>query len=370
MMGSRAYKTITIYFQHHTIFLKQNTYIRIIIFINKPNNIMKTLKFSLFFLLSLCCILPANAITYEPIPNFPERYGFYYRFNDSDYAQILHSNMPYEIMAGYIVTDSIMRYCPNSIAVENFVLDSIHYGSDTLKYFNKYLYLLEDYDPVRYYMKLSMPDTALVYGSGIKGWMYTKFYEMPEAPYVFSDYILHIKANKVVRTESINNYDATSGGEDIIYCKVLDTIKGRVFPSLNSAIFYNGLEGDTLNYQQNTYQGVSRPITPITDIVFSYCHRWNTKKWPASRRIGPGRISPDKEYIVFLRLFSGGATDSSDYVCLSPYAERNSFSMYPIEDGFVKDEGNVLGFGENVPVDEFKQHLQEKISEIVNYDGE
>jgi hypothetical protein len=278
--------------------------------------------------------------------------------------------MPYEIMAGYIVTDSIMQYHPGFSKVEDFILDSIHYGSDTLKYFNKYLYLLKDYDPVGYYHFLHAPPPGRSYGAGVHAWMYTKFYETPEAPYVFSEYILHIRANKVIRIESFNNYDSTSGGEDIIYCKVLDTIKGKVFPSLDNAIFYNGPDGDTLNYQQNSSQGVSRPITPITDLVFSYCHRWNIKKWPASRRIGPGRISPDKEYIVFLEMNSGGGTGHSSYVSISPYPELNSFSMYPIENGFVKDEGNILGFGENVPLDEFKQHLQEKISEIVNYDGE
>jgi len=41
--------------------------------------------------------------------------------------------------------------------------------------------------------------------------------------------------------------------------------------------------------------------------------------------------------------------------------------MFPIINGYVFDEDNNLGFGEYVPVDEFKRLLREKIDESKNF---
>jgi len=56
------------------------------------------------------------------------------------------TSMPYEILQGYIYIDSLMRYTtPN---MTDSLIDSWTTMNDTLKYTMKYLYELEDYNPV------------------------------------------------------------------------------------------------------------------------------------------------------------------------------------------------------------------------------
>ena len=84
--------------------------------------------------------------------------------------------------------------------------------------------------------------------------------------YVISDYILHIY---VERTDLIDTVDTdnNSSSETIVYCEVLDTLKGQVFPSLDNAIFWNG-ERDIPE------EGIMEPysVPNQTDIIFSFCH--------------------------------------------------------------------------------------------------
>ena len=349
-------------------------------------------------MLTLLGTIALNAIEYKPLPNRTDHRGFYYWLDMADYPNLLQSNMPLDILIGYIVADSAVRVAPHV----GYLVDSIrkfNLVSDTAQYIYKYWYLLNEYDPLRFFsfihQKKRPGQVCNVFGlhSELRG----RFWIHPKFTYVVSDYILHVYVNNTVHIDTAfageSNWSKT-----IAYCKVLDTLKGGKFPSLSNAIFYNGErpkpeEGGIIG---NIYTEVLfPPITP--DVVFGYMDQWEYGKdgWPLYnpvdedededgdgeikwRRYNPGSgywIKPNREYIVFLEFRGIDAIGEWDpigsphkkYYYLMPYPHIKASSMYPVEDGYVIDHRNAMGWGTKVPVEEFKQNIRNAINEIKSY---
>ena len=325
---------------------------------------------SMLAILKIIAVVNLNAVTYEKLPHYPHYRGFYYWLEMADYENLLMPNIPYEIMVGYIVADSIVRKAPGT----RFLPDSIkklNLQSDTVAYLCKYWYLLNEYDPLRFQAFMEQKHTdAKVAGHTVQSYMYSYMHEDPRMNYVYPAYILHISVNNTVHIDSADENRPKRWSKTITYCNVLDTLKGKVFPSLNNAVFYNGdLPDSVSNIINNT-------IPQNTDIVFYYMNQW--QRWgfgsdPLIDEDGNPWVKPNKEYIVFLEIWGEDNLSNPDgsinrhYYSIAPFREYGSRSMYPIEDGFVIDKGNILGFGEKVPVDVFKQNIRNKIEEIKNY---
>ena len=105
----------------------------------------------------------------------------------------------------------------------------------------------------------------------------------------------------------------------------------------------------------------------------NYWYRWKKQLDALVDEDGNTWVNPDREYIVFLCFMGIDASAHKRYYSLVPsyrynhLADFSHCNMYPIENGNVIDEGNILGFGEVVPVEVFKQHIRNKINEIKNY---
>ena len=332
-------------------------------------------------MLTLLGTIALNAIEYKPLPSRPYFNGFYYWLDRADYPNMLQSNVPLDVLIGYIVADSAVRAIPYS----NAFIDSaqkLNPFSDTAQYIFKYWYLMNEYDPLWFYsfLKREQQPGANATAVSLHSPLRHRMSLHPKSVYVTPHYILQVYVNNTVsidNTDARDRYDVNS--KTIAYCKVLDTLKGGKFPSLNNAIFYDGErpkpeEGGIVD---NTYAEALFPaITP--DIVFSYLDDW--QRWavgpPLNNKIkGDNWIKPGREYIVFLEplgmdaksYWEGEVFRKKCYYALIPYPHPGSLSMYPIEDGYVLDETNALGFGTKVPVEEFKQNIRTKIAEIKNY---
>lgn len=334
---------------------------------------MKVLKL-LFttFLLVFVVTITAKSVTYEQLPNRPYWRGFYYCLDMADYQQLLLSNMPYEVLQGYIVADSAVQVMPSITYLYN-PIEELNLQSDTVSYIYKYWYYMNDYNPLRFYWfrNKKYPEAKNMV-SNLYSDMRDKMYIDPRFTYVASDYILHIYVNNTVWIDTANTTSTATRSETVAYCKVLDTLKGIVFPSLDDAIFYNGDIQGVNEIKNNSYS-----IPQQTDIVFSYRDQWDRG---GERELfdsnGDHWIKPNREYIVFLS-FLGidaiGEWDSVDsihkeYYTLLPYPlQKGSHCMYPIENGNVIDEENELELGTLVPVDVFKQKIINKINDIKNY---
>jgi len=78
-------------------------------------------------------------------------------------------------------------------------------------------------------------------------------------------------------------------------------------------------------------------------------------------------IKPKREYIVELAPNYKSFYDGQCYYSLCPVGGSYGYGMYPIEDGYVLDEKNAMGFGTKVPVETFKQNIRDQINLIKNY---
>jgi len=315
-----------------------------------------------------------NAVTYKPHPDRPQWRGFYYK--EQAYPLLLPTD-PYQIMHIYMVFDSITRVVPFHL---EDTLNKLSLLSDTAQYIYKYWYLTNEYQPLRFYYFWTTPRYSEAKRSpgAIMSEFCRRMYIDPKFPYVNSSYILHVHINNTdyLDTSSIDTVprilnkgygnivmdtivDVKRNTEVIAYCKVLEAIKGTIYPSLQDAIYYNG---------ELQPEGTEYSIPNETDIVFSYREGWNMMAdgMPSGISIldsnGGQWIKPNREYIVFLRFFP----IYGDYYILAPHV-LPGFSMYPIENGIVKDKYNALKFGTEVPLNIFKQNIKNIIKEIKEY---
>lgn len=271
--------------------------------------------------------------------------------------------MPYQVQRGYILVDSLDKALLNKW---HEPVDKMNVQSDTALSVYKHWCYMNDYDPVRFYGLLCRknPDTKNNFYI-VQSKFRNKMEWDDKFDYVYPSYILHVYVNKRMWIDTMDTKEP-GPSSTIAYCKVLDTLKGKVFPSFDNAIINNGELSEEL---MATYTAVP----PQTDVVFSYTNHWPNGHW--GNPIGRHWIKPEREYIVFLEFRGTDAIGSWDppgsvhkiYYSLMPYQPENSCSMYPIEDGYVLDENNYLGFGKKVPLDVFKQNIRNKINEIKQY---
>ncbi len=175
----------------------------------------------------------------------------------------LNTMMPWDIMAAYIYMDSLARFDFDRTADRrldqlreeyNFT-DPPHTFSDTLKQAASYLYRLVDYNPVIFNQYLE--EVGLKYGSRyradlriIAAKVGVVVYEgltdasrrvgmlaLLEADYILRVRVRSVDSMPVPTTEGMYCYRVTAD--------VLDTLKGRVFPSCNESAFNVGNEADS-----------------------------------------------------------------------------------------------------------------------------
>ena len=181
--------------------------------------------------------------------------------------------MPYEILQGYIVADSAVRAMP-SITYERNPIRDLQLPDDAEKHLNKHWYLLNDYDPMRFiaFTRKKYPD-AKNNSSRLYSELKSRMKRDSNRVYVVPSYILHIYVNNTIWIDTSDKgiyFFTERTSKTIAYCKVLDTLKGKVFPSLESAIFYNGEQSS--NEDDGIVEYYALPHQ--TDVVFSYRDYW------------------------------------------------------------------------------------------------
>jgi hypothetical protein len=229
-----------------------------------------------------------KAVTYEPLPNRPEARGFYYYLDIADYPHFLQSDMPYQVLRGYIVADSVIRHMPLLTHLYNPIAE-LNLLSDTVAYIYKHWYYLNEYDPLRFNAFLRKNYSAT---NNLPTTLYSQLRKKaedvdPRFVYAFSNYILHLYVNNTVWIDTANTKHPEGFSETVAYCKVLDTLKGGIFPSLGNAIFWNGALQDNIS-DENI---VGNTIPQQTDIVFSYIDQW--RRW---QPYGPMLIKHTKPF--------------------------------------------------------------------------
>jgi len=362
--------------------------------------------FLVLFVALIGMVTMSQEVMPQTIPCSPKVEGLHFTTPYYNYTPVLFPSMPFDVMFSYILIDSILRHSeevPGIIYsfIERFGDNQIEYDNDTLNYMLKYLYKIMDYDPLLFWDYMlkgkgydRVTNTFFVYDNLTK-LLYNDNKMTGRVPngeqkrrILRSFYILHIYVDtttlfeRTIPNEWIKDFT-------IVYAQVLDTIKGRVLPNINTGFVASNNE--QLNSQDNDFNtsvlpGTNISISANVNLIFDYCNQWNLSGDNELIFVGVDRetgeqkqvgamydkdgnpwIKPKKEYIVILAPNYECLDDYKYYFGLVPVGGSYSRGMYPIEDGNVIDGGNVWGFGKVVPLEEFKQKFNNLLNEIKNY---
>ncbi len=271
--------------------------------------------------------------------------------------------MPYEVMKGYIALDSISRNMDNN-SFRDFLNRQTYYN-DTIKNILKYMYLLNDYNPILFY--------TMGYDSNYKLWVARAEY----------DFIVHIQQFKQVSLS--NDLTIAEAGiiahiivtdtvrracgsiftdiDEIVTCTIIDTIKGKVIPSCKDISIPNSVD-DYRDPVPNI-----QPANPGSCLQFTYMVQ-NGNEPVLVDENGEPWIKKNREYIVFLYVAGNCRYQDSLYYDCSPaqWNGAKNYNLYPIENGIVQDPDDNFGIGTGLTVAEFKAKLRERIDKIINPD--
>lgn len=106
-------------------------------------------------------------------------------------------------------------------------------------------------------------------------------------------------------------------------------------------------------------------LLPDSAFVFGYCPGWAYGlKEPDKSPL----IKLNQEYIAFLKGFIVCRDSTHLYIDFSPaWPDYSSFLILKIQNGNVVDPSDSFGWGEIVPLTQWKELLRSRIQEILNY---
>ncbi|HPI19687.1 MAG TPA: hypothetical protein PKY56_04890, partial [Candidatus Kapabacteria bacterium] len=315
-------------------------------------------KFSLTFLLLVVCF---QCLSYsQQPPCMPEYHALTFEYPKYPYLPYYTTDMPYEVMLGYIVMDSVCNY-GNALLLDDFISRQTY--NDTIKTIMKYIYRMADWDPYLFKRtQYSLPTNKLHPATVIeklieKSASLSSNYKLYKL-ILSSHFILHINVTDTLSRTYLSSNIPTPVA--IVNYEVLDTIKGRKIPVCKNV----SIDNNTKITSQEESQIVSNNCSQ-----FGYSLFWerdsvrNDIKFIGGHDYSKSLIDKDgilwtnkgKEYIVCLYIPLICETSYYDYSSItSNVIPSLTCTMYPIENGNVQDPGNEFGFGTNVDVDQFK----------------
>ncbi len=334
----------------------------------KDDAMMKLIfAFCMFSILSINSI-PAFS---QSIPCEPNRVGLSdttIKLTDADMPP-LSPSMPYNVLLGYLVADSVFKQFDRKQMTEFMRRQT---DNDTLKYMKKFMYLIEDYNPIDFYLYLSHEkSTYKLFTDNAEQLIYSQLTKMSNQPFI--DYILsasffiaHVNIIDTIRRVQVTDVDSNMEIA-IAECQIIDTIKGKVIPECHDL---NIIGHDIKNINKNkilSYQ----PALPGSCLQFQYTIQWH-RGAPYGPYLmdstGKQLTKKNMEYIVFLRPRLICWDSTSTYYYFTPVNTGSiTYSMYPIINGIVQDPNNDFGFGTGLTVSEFITNLRNKINTIINY---
>lgn len=284
--------------------------------------------------------------------------------------------MPYDVMLGYIAIDSVARYA-NKQDMIDFLSRQTY--NDTIKTIMKYYYETVDYDPITFKLNKeygansstpSIISPKLMEKEFLKKLTGVSPYPNLDLSLLRGYIISHVRV-----TDTLNIHDSLSIYQLTVdvTCQIIDEIKGQTVPACKN------LRQQQLSVGPGGIKTISltalNPAMPDTCFQFLYCPDWGdykesiTMDKPLLRdSTGQPIIKTGKEYIIFLEPFINCRdSQSHDYSSsLFPLNISKNFSMYEIRNGYVLDPYNYLGFGNSVLLNDFKNLLRQRISNIKN----
>jgi hypothetical protein len=282
--------------------------------------------------------------------------------------------MPLDVLLGYIYADSLSRTAQmGTVATMGRTLTD----NDTLRYGMRYLYQMQDYDPVLFTQWTGVVDSTY---STDPGWAENKLVKaairnmatpndaMMKMALLYTSYILHIRATN--ESLYLDTNATRVKNHVLVTAELIDPIKGKVLPYCVNA------DGTDPTGEYN----LTKPAAYGECVQFDYCLEWtrlnhsdivhSTDSTFGSTE-GNRWIKMGEEYIVFLTFASPRMSDSNaNYRYLTPgniVGITTTGGMYPVIGGTVQNPEGDLGLGTNMSVGDFKSAIRAKIADITSY---
>ncbi len=331
-------------------------------------------KFSLTFLLLVVCF---QCLSYsQQPPCMPDYYGLTYSYPKYSHLPNYSTDMPYEVMLGYIVMDSVCKY-GNGIMFDEFLNRQTY--NDTIKKIMNFIYRMTDWDPYLfkrtqyydesqingyYYLSPKTIVSELIEKAAILSSNYKLNKLLLESDYILHAFILDTITRQTLSAEILKDLA-------IVNYQVLDTIKGKRIPTCKNI---------SLNQYRDSEEKKDNLLESNNCSQFEFRLGWERKSEFSDVVVlgnsenslvdSTGKIWTKKgqEYILCLQIIPLCRDNHKDYCVIYPKVIASlTCTMYPIENGKVQDPGNEFGFGSSVEINLFKTTLRQKINEILNY---
>ena len=278
----------------------------------------------------------------------------------------LNTSMPLEVIMGYIFVDSLARHMQRNEMMSR--MKSWNTLNDTLKSIAKFYYKMMDYNPciLHQYSKETELNQSLRYKTDVITLRNETEFEYcrlsPDSlknifrTLITSENILRVK---VVAIDSMKPPQPAYGDTNSFEffagtCQVLDTIKGRVFPSItnNQPIFKNKkyrmqsfITDANTTYMYFQYEDVTTPQNFRSDNSIPYLFQ---KSDPRLTKYNGGfGLQIGQEIIVFLTRGSRLMDEHNDYYILSPNYYCSNAAL-PIVNGIVYDVNKIWSDAETL----------------------
>lgn len=339
------------------------------------NCIIATFMFAISFICTAKLLAePTTPGDAKPCPCSSLYPGHYFTEQYYPFKPVLRTDMPLDILLGYIIMDSIISYGQLSyptVASRDEFFAGLTCEGDTLNYALKHLYRITDYNPFLFHNfiwsvqagKFSSITLLKRFYDQVKKVCGHQKFEVMEA-----EYILHLRTTKVEPLYYKNDIPGDTSKVFFVHNKVLDKIKGQVLPNFDRAI--------TIFTQDSAGKSVLRStdlnVPANTDFLYYYNPGWvqNSVDGKQSQSMWRIPMEEDKEYIVFTRHLEN-CIDSlnarKQYYDIKTTNLNLQGGIFPIVNGNVIDGANDWGWGTEVPLATFKRNLQELIDSIKNY---
>ncbi len=184
------------------------------------------------FILSLTGIV-SNSLNAQQPPCMPDYNGIAYSFPKFSGFPPLTTDMPLEVLIGYIAIDSLCRSSFRLSDWDNFIKNQSY--NDTLRYLMKYFYYITDYNGFKFYQYLKTEPNGGLKADEINRTVINQVgktapitLRMGVYSIVKSYFVYHIYVTDTMRY--FNPDAAICYNQSLVECIVLDTMKGKFIP--------------------------------------------------------------------------------------------------------------------------------------------
>lgn len=323
----------------------------------------------------------------QSAPNSPMLYdgAIRYQFDLLQTMPGIPMTAPPDVLAGYLY----LQYLATNET--RHIVDSVTAlmtYSDTLKTLTKYLYELDDYDPVLFNRFLFARthgafkvEPAYIDVMAMQGAIQNLYSDtLRTAMLTYSDIIARVRINST--RKKIDTLAAVAHYDIVVNATILETLKGQKVPSC-IGIGTSVKSGKNQTQQSGDSTSVMTGYSVSTPADSGACIEWEySPEWPQFIQLhtdqgigmlvnsdGSDWIKSDSEYIVFLSFMDLGHDSSSDYKtlysCASEYG--HSKGMYAVSAGIVQDAYNDFGCGVFLPRSVFTACLRQRIYNILHF---